>query len=222
MVTRASAGRAADKATRRAAILAVAMELVAKKRLENVTFGMIARRAGTSRPLVYFYFPTMRSLMEACVLEACAGLFGFFGKAMAQGGTGYGRILGIGRAYVAFSREQPVRFAMLMHLEACIRHEGARGGQFRDIYDRIMGLMVDAIEQGRRDGSISREIREPAKVAACLWGMTHGLIVTSREHGRTVGSNLKSPFEDMPEFGLDILARAFRPSAPLKAGRAQR
>ena len=200
----------ADRETRRAAILTAAAELFHEKGVENVTFGHIARRVKLSRPLVYFYFPDMATLIMEAALLASEKLHRHFMSAMKPSDKGVDQIFAIGRAYVRFARDEALWFELISHsgpskikdrehplMEDCQRY-----------HDAIMGLLVSALQKGMRDGSIRKNVGDPGKVATCLWGMTHGLVELSLAKGQVLEENLGTAFPDLPEFGLDLIRRS--------------
>jgi len=102
-----------------------------------------------------------------------------FAEVEARHRLGLDQIVGIGRAYIAFSQEFPVYFDILARCElrevntteatpneaACQAAGGA-----------LQALMVAVLETGVRDGSIRADLGDPRVVANALWGMTHGAL----------------------------------------------
>ena len=82
----------------------------------------------------------------------------------------------IGRAYVQFQQEKPYRF------DACSRfHAHQTAGESADdacaaASDAVMTVIVKALLQGQADGSIRKDIGNPAETCVMLWAFTHGLI----------------------------------------------
>ena len=139
----------------------------------------VARRARLSRALLYVYFKDKVDLMYGICERALETMRQRFAEAAARDRLGLDQILGIGRAYIAFSQEFPVYFDVLARCElrevstadavpseaACQAEGGA-----------IQALMVSVLETGVRDGSIRADLGDPRVVANALWGMTHGVV----------------------------------------------
>jgi hypothetical protein len=77
---------------------------------------------------------------------------------------------------VSFQQGKPYRF------DACSRfHAHQAAGQPTDdacaaAGDAVIAVIVEALTQGQADGSIRKEIGNPAQVCVMLWAFTHGLI----------------------------------------------
>jgi AcrR family transcriptional regulator len=202
-----------ERASRRNAILAAAVELFAARGRENVTFGDIARKARLSRPLVYFYFPDLETLACEAVILASEKLYRHFLAAIRPADCGLDQIMALGHAYVSFSRREPALFEILAHKESnqpkdqpehpldeeCERHSAA-----------VMSLLVAVLQKGVRDGSIRRDVGDTGKVAVCLWGLTHGLIQLASNQMPLLEATLGTSFADVPDFGLDLISRSLR------------
>jgi len=200
-----------DREKRREQILRAAAELIARKGLENVTFGEIARKARLSRPLVYFYFPDLRSLFLETVLKAHADLRSRFEAATAVGRTGIEKIDNIGRAYARFQTEAPIHFQLCTLFDASPCHlsgkcEAAEALQASEM--ETHRLCADAIRQGMADGSIRSDIGEPAQVAVVLWACVHGLAQLGAMRGASLEKMAGLGEERLVNAGIALLRSA--------------
>lgn len=201
-----------ERESRRRAILQAAIRLYAEHGLENVGYGDIAKAARLSRPLIYFYFPDLETLFLEAVILSVTELHKRFRAAIKPERNGLDQIMAIGEAYVRFSREEPELFRLLAHKETkrSSAAEHPREEDCHRIFDGIMGLLVAALQKGRRDGSIRRDLGDPGKVALCLWGLTHGLIQIATTQQPAIERKLGAACADLPDFGLDLLRRSLR------------
>lgn len=205
---------APERELRRQQIITAAIRTFAERGVENVTFGDIAKAARLSRPLVYFYFADLPTLFLETILVASQELHRRFHLAARPALNGLEQIMAIGHAYVRFAKEEPALFQCLAHSEANQppeQNEHPLHQECTRVFDGIMGVMVAALEKGRRDGSIRGDLGDPGKVAICLWGLVHGLIQLHATKQPTIEEKLGAGFEDLPEFGLGLVRRSLLP-----------
>ena len=168
--------REEEKERRRAEIVDAAERLYAEVGWDTVTMERVAKKARLSRALIYVYFQDKSDLLLAIAERALADLRLRFVAAAATSETGLDKVQSIGRAYVQFQLEMPYRF------DACSRfHAHQAAGQPTDdacaaAGDAVIAVIVQALVQGQADGSIRKDIGNPAQVCVMLWAFTHGLI----------------------------------------------
>lgn len=182
--------------------------------MENVTYGDIAKAARLSRPLIYFYFPDLETLFLEALVLGVNDLHHRFQAAVRSADQGLEQIMTIGRAYVQFAQDEPELFQLLAHKEtkpSPTETEHPLEADCLKLFEGIMGLLVAGLQKGIRDGSIRRDIGPPAKVAICLWGLTHGLIQITSTQQPTIERKLGAPAPDLPDFGLALLRRTLQP-----------
>jgi len=201
-----------DREQRRQEILRAAIQLFAERGLENVTFGDIARAARLSRPLVYFYFPDLETLFLEAVVVGSRKVQQRFVHAVRPSLSGLDQIMAIGGTYVQFARDEPELFQLLAHREtkqpSPDHAEHPLEAECHRQFSGIMDVLVAALKKGIQDGSIRRDLGDPAKVAVCLWGLTHGLIQITTTQQPTIEGKLGTAADDLPDFGLDLLCRS--------------
>ena len=210
-----------DRESRRTEIIAAAVRLCARLGMENLTFGAIAKETSLSRPLIYFYFPDLASLLLEALRVGSNDLHQRFLSAVHADATGLDQIRSLGRAYVNFAREQPEMFELLAHTESKQPqglHEHPAMQQCMQNQESILGLLVAALQKGGRDRSIRRDIGDPLKVALCLWGQTHGLIQLAATKQENLQEQFGPAYSDLTEFGLDLITVSL--AAPGKQRRA--
>jgi len=168
--------RGEEKERRRAEIVDAAEELYAEVGWDAVTMDRVAKSARLSRALIYVYFQDKNDLLLAIAEHALTDLRERFIAAAAAHPLGLDQVQAIGRAYVLFQQEKPYQF------DACSRfHAHQAAGQPTDdacaaAGDAVIAVIVKALIEGQADGSIRKDIGNPAQVCVMLWAFTHGLI----------------------------------------------
>ena len=195
---------------RRQDILDAAERVIAKHGWENADFGKIAERARLSRSLVYVYFPTRDDLFHAVCSRGLADLQRRFATVMATRATGLELSMAIGRAYDAFSREQPLYFELIsLHQakELVMDNQSENEEQANKFGGECLGLLVQAITLGLKDGSIAKSVGDPRPAAVSMWAFTHGLIqIASRKECMLV-ENFQLSAKQMMEHGFTLMRR---------------
>lgn len=87
-------------------------------------------------------------------------------------------MIGIGRAYVAFSQEFPVYFEVMARCELLTPDPATdtNEGQATLRGDECRELMVEVIKVGVADGSIRSDVGDPNVVSNALWAFMHGVL----------------------------------------------
>jgi AcrR family transcriptional regulator len=174
--------RQEEKERRRAEIVDAAEQIFGEIGFANATMDEIARRARLSRALVYVYFRDKDELRFAICERAMLKLAERFGEAVARNKLGLEQIEAVGRAYLAFSHEFPVYFEACSHFEAHSAQLSALGtneAACLEAASKVHAIAAQSIETGVRDGSIRKDIGNPAIVSHTLWGFLHGVIQVS-------------------------------------------
>jgi hypothetical protein len=76
-----------------------------------------------------------------------------------------------------------------------------------------MSVVVQAIEAGKRDGSIRPDIGEPVLLATTLWAFTHGLIQLAMAKGSDLAARFGIAIPDLSNYALGLI-RTVAQSAP--------
>jgi len=171
--------RQEEKERRRAEILDAAEAVVASVGWDALTMDQVARRARLSRALLYVYFKDKIDLMYAICERGLATMHQRFAEAVTRHRLGLDQIIGIGRAYIAFSQEFPVYFDIQSRCE--LREVTTSEAAPNEAACQLAGgalqaLLAGVLEAGVRDGSIRPDLGDPGVVANALWGMTHGVV----------------------------------------------
>ena len=195
----ATTRRQEERDRARAKILKAATHLFAQRGIENVTFGDIARRARMSRPLVYFYFPDLRTLFLETAHLASSRLHERMTAAISGARTGLESILAMGRTYVDFHEEEPELFYRCMASvgpQPNSRRASPTEERIIQLERTMMELVEAAVSRGVRDGSVRPDVGNNLTVALSLWAFVQGLVQLGSGHRDTIerfcGMNQKS------------------------------
>jgi AcrR family transcriptional regulator len=187
--------RGEEKERRRAEILDAAEALYIKKGWDALTVDQVARGARLSRALVYVYFRDKAELLFAIGERAMRLLRDRFQAAAAEHPLGMDQVAAIGQAYMAYAHEYPHYFDFLsrFHAHSVAVPAGSHEDACRASGDEAIGAVIQAIETGKRDGSIRTDVGESTRLAITLWAFTHGIIQLAMAKG-----------DDLARFGLTI------------------
>lgn len=175
--------RAQEKQERAESILDAAEQVFFSKGFSQSSMDEIAQKAKLSRPLLYVYFKDKSAIMRGVMLRAAEEIERRFATALEEGKNGLAQIEGIGRAYYAFSKEASDYFDVLtdMNTFPMPEQEDERMQQLGCCRRKATELMVQALENGLRDGSLDpRQVRDPLQTAFYLQGALHGVIMMTR------------------------------------------
>jgi AcrR family transcriptional regulator len=187
--------RGEEKERRRAEILNAAEALYAEKGWDSLTVDQVARSARLSRALVYVYFRDKEELLFAIGERAMSLLRDRFIAAAAGHELGHDKVTAIGQAYMAYATEFPhyFDFCSRFHAHSVAVDPGSHEGACQVAGDAAIGAVIQAIETGKRDGSIRADVGESVLLATSLWAFTHGIIQLAMAKG-----------DDLVRFGITI------------------
>ena len=152
----------------RAAIVATAWEVVAKKGVDSLSLRAVADALGVSHAAPAHHFPDKESLREAL----CAEAWRRFADAL-EGEEAAG-LRAVGRAYVAFATEHPRQMQLMFRSGTAPTQEiGDQGGRAWAALSRAV-----AKELGPRRAADTRELNA---MAAAAWAGVHGLAALLNE-----------------------------------------
>lgn len=155
----------------REALVEAALNLIAEKGPGGFTFAEAARAAGVSAAAPYRHFRDR----DALIADVAKRGFETFGdlllKAWNDGQpTVEDAFRDLGRAYLAFAREEPAFFAAMF--ESGLSH--ANYPELREASDRAFGVLRDACEAVVE--TLPAEGRPPAMMMALhIWSLSHGI-----------------------------------------------
>jgi TetR/AcrR family transcriptional regulator len=171
--------RQEEKDRRREEILDAAAVVAATVGMADFTMDQVAKQARLSRALIYVYFKDKQDLLLGLADRANQRLYQRFAAINARKISGLKRIQNMGRAYVAFAEEEPVYFEALSSFVAHSPEEAKLEGNELLCVEggaRVHEELVRAIELGRADDSIRKDVGNPLLVSFTLWSFMHGAI----------------------------------------------
>jgi AcrR family transcriptional regulator len=198
--------RLEEKERRRAEILDAAEALYANRGWETVTVDQVARGARLSRALVYVYFKDKQELLFAIGERAMTLLHERFVAASAAQTTGIQKIEAIGRAYMGYAFEFPhyFDFCSRFHAHSSVPEAGSLDLACRDAGDHAIGVVVEAIGIGMRDGSVRADAGDPMMLAITMWAFSHGLIQLAMAKGSDM-ARLGIGIPELSNYGFDLI-----------------
>src|SRR5450631_4670615 len=211
--------RGEEKERRRAEILDAAETLYAKKGWDAVTVDQVARSARLSRALVYVYFRDKEELLFAIGERAMGLLRDRFFEAAARHAKGLDKVEAIGRAYMAYAYEftHYFDFCSRFQAHAVAVDPGSHEGACRVAGDQAIGVVVQAIEAGMRDGSIRPDVGAPLMLATTLWAFTHGIIQLAMAKGDDL-ARFGIAIPEFSNYGFGLLRSIMQSTHSAKAG----
>lgn len=168
-----------EKEARRQAILDAAEAVIQDHGWDETNFGEIAKRSRLSRSLVYVYFRDREDLFHAICERGLTQLAQRFAAAMQEHRRGLDQALAIGRAYLDFSRKDPLHFEVLTRLHGKHTDLGSDRPSEQaanECGQRCLEYVAQALANGVKDRSIRKSIGDPRLTAVSVWAFTHGLI----------------------------------------------
>jgi TetR/AcrR family transcriptional regulator len=174
-----------EKERRRAEILDAAEVLYLKKGWAALTVEQVARSARLSRALVYVYFRDKEDLLFAIGERAMRMLRDRFEAAVATPAPGMDQVEAIGRAYLGYAYEFPHYFDFCSRFQShsIATDPSSNEGACKVTGDQVIGIVVQAVETGIRDGSIRPDVGDSMMFAITLWAFTHGIIQVAMAKG---------------------------------------
>jgi len=210
--------REEEKERRRAEILDATEVLYIDKGWDALTIDQVARGARLSRALVYVYFRDKAELLFAIGERAMRLLRDRFIAAAAAHPSGIDQVEAIGQAYMAYAHEFPhyFDFCSRFNQHSVAIDPGSHEVGCSAAADQAIGAVVQAIEAGKRDGSIRLDVGESVHLAITLWAFTHGIIQLAMAKGDDL-ARFGVAIPDFSQYAFALLRAAMQGAAAAKA-----
>ncbi|MBL8571909.1 MAG: helix-turn-helix transcriptional regulator [Phreatobacter sp.] len=182
----------------RGSLVEAARRLIAERGPAGFTLSDAAKLAGVSPAAPYRHFKDRQALLREVARQGFEELGGRLGAA-ARGG-GEDGFLSMGRAYLAFAREEPAFYAAMFNT-------GSADGPARPDDDPGLALLREAV--GRKLGTSDPETTRLA--ALLVFGLTHGLASLAAPGSVAMPEGLVDP-ERALEIGVEALLRGLMPA----------
>ena len=208
--------RQEEKERRRAEILDATEAVAAEVGWDAMTMDQVARKARLSRALLYVYFKDKQDLLFGICERALGVLTQRFAEAVARQKRGLDQMVGIGRAYIAFSQEFPVYFEVIARCELLTPEPTMNTNESSVMLrgDECRGLMVSVVQAGIADGSIRSDAGEPHIVSNVLWGFMHGVLQLASTKANVLLHGGVT-ISDLVDHAMLMATRSLEPTASL-------
>jgi AcrR family transcriptional regulator len=204
--------REQEKQVRQDAILDAAEKMFGEKGYDRTSMDDIARTASLSRALLYVYFKDKAAIQRGIILRAAERLRERFSEALDSEQLGLQKIKAIGQAYYHFWQEEPDYFEALTKAPTAMQE--ADDDEAQVMIDRElenMQLMVKALEEGLKDGSIGgKQVKDPFQTALYLRGALHGVIMMCQHEAGMDRSLAKYPGDALIKHTIAMLVRSLQ------------
>ncbi|MBL1271285.1 MAG: AcrR family transcriptional regulator [Marinobacter maritimus] len=204
--------REREKQARYNAILDAAEHVFSEKGYERTSMDDIARMASLSRALLYVYFKDKAAIQRGIMLRAGHSLSERFRKAKNTADTGLSQIRAMGESYYRFYLDEPDYFSALTKASTAMAEaDETQTMEMLCSKSELMELMIEAIELGLEDGTMSRQrIKSPEQTALYLRGALHGVILLCQSE--TSESDVSFPAENLIRHTMDMLTSSIAAS----------
>ncbi len=197
-----------QKAKRRASIIDAAERVIARVGLKNAHFGEVAKASRLSRPLIYVYFPKQEDLFHAVCERALQALAVKFDQVATRPGNGLAQVVALARAYHDFALAQPLYFSVISELQA-YGIDPAHANEIElsvfHLSKRLLGQVGEAVEAGKRDGSIRTDCGDSLVAGMSVWAIAHGLIQISLTKEKMLAAEFALTSKVVADQGFELL-----------------
>jgi TetR/AcrR family transcriptional repressor of bet genes len=173
---RAGAGTAipAEPKSSRALILDAAVRLIGRDGVAQVKSAAVAKEAGVSVGLVHYHFATLGQLAREAFLYADAITLRAMAEAVGAAASGREEIDLRLLAWLDASDEFQQAWEIWAEFWHASRHDDEVRALLHDCWEEWVELIAEAVERGRRDGSIASGI-DPVDAARRLAALLESL-----------------------------------------------
>lgn len=202
-----------EKQQRRNDIIDAAEKIIFEKGLADATMDEIAEAAELSKGTLYLYFDTKEELYKAIFLRGQRKLYDMFEAVAQEDQSGLEKTYAIGKAYQKFTEDHPEYFNAIMHYqiqELAFESQEELVTFMKEKSNNSIFMLVEAIEQGKRDGSIRNDI-EAKKMAVLLWGMSNGIHQITKWKRLMLKELMGIETEELTDYFFNYMERILKP-----------
>jgi len=179
-IRKKQARKSRDKELRREAILDAAEDIFYKKGYEKTSMDHVAEQSGYAKGTLYLYYKNKEALYLALALRVKRRSEETICERAHEGENGYEKLRLLREAFFAYFRDRPRQYRTLQHSNQMTSRLLKKSSELRE--DRIFRTALEFFEEGREDGSISREI-EPVPYLLAASAMEWGLLSFWHDRG---------------------------------------
>jgi len=174
--------RRLEREQRRAHILEAAQQVFVEHGLAAATMEQVAAAAGLSKGTLYLYFHSKDELFMGLaveILDAARAALEPIAADTAADGLSMFRTMATAYAGVAMSRPNTIRNALIWFASGDLVDTETEGFlAYRRRVDVIIGLLCGALERGKADGTIRRDL-DPVLTMALFWPSLASAVVAA-------------------------------------------
>lgn len=195
-------------------LLAAERVFSSQKGLENATMDDIATEAELSKGALYTYFKNKEDLLAGVHHRGMLLLRDILEKSMAGAESGVEKVAAMARGYVAFSRQYPDHFRIMMSQKIY-----DMANQSEDVEENVqlcietgintLAMVSQIIKDGIADGSVKSGIN-PEKSALSLWAQMHGVLDVASKNDAHFKHFIGVSMEEFVEFSLANIINTIR------------
>jgi len=176
-------------------ILEVASRLFSEKGYANVSIRDICREAGTTPPMIYYYFKNKRGLFQA-VTKKNVSMKEFIVQLerSSQGPDVSSRVRSFVRTYLTSFPEKA--FSVGLYLKDSAELDKESASKVAKSFEQILSILVEIVEEGIRRGEFRRS--DPKMAADLLLGLLNHFVFQRIHFER--GYNIDKAAEYVSDF----------------------
>jgi AcrR family transcriptional regulator len=159
----------------RAAVLDEALALMGESGLDGIGVRELARRLNYSPAALYRYFENREQIISTLTADSMT-LLGARLKAAAKEAEA-DPLIAVGEAYLAFAKEEPLRFRLLF-VDA---RSGRRSLKTAPPRESPYAIVLESARAAIAGGRISPDL-DAETVAFTIWSLVHGMAVLESTH----------------------------------------
>lgn len=205
--------REREKEARREAILDAAVRVIDRDGVHGLRMDEIAREAELSKGTLYLYFPSKDALLAGVAVRRMSETHQEMQVTLAECPNGLERLLAFQRGMRQHMRDRPHVFRMMVEwlLQPDVDDQSEEFAEYRKRLQGMRKIVLDAIEEGRRDGSIRADL-DVAKSGIHFWASTLGVVLMERVP-HALAKRFGHPVDTaaLGDAHEDVFRRAFAP-----------
>ncbi|WP_299460059.1 TetR/AcrR family transcriptional regulator [uncultured Microscilla sp.] len=202
-----------EKKQRRNAILDAAEKIFFRQGLSNTSMDSIAKEAEFSKGTLYLYFKNKEELYRAVLLRGFILLEQKLKEETNEEENAYDSLKKITMAYYKFSQEEDGYFNAILSYqddEFDLDNLEVESGKSVKAGNRVMQILIDALERGRNDGSIDPNIN-PVESAFVLWSQFTGFLQMIKKKKEIIDHYFTVGAEHLLETYFLLLEKSLKP-----------
>jgi AcrR family transcriptional regulator len=189
--------REREREARRESILDAAEAVAFELGYASLTMDAVASSAEIAKGTVYLYFSSKDALLAAIAHRRISSMIPEFEVVMARESTGRAKVTSAARFFAQHFIAQPQHFRLMSSWVAStdpLDTSSVEFAEYRMALASMIGKIVEAIEIGKRDGSISLTDASPA-IALSIWHGMFGILMA-----RLAAPSLPQRMSFQPDF----------------------